>query len=648
VREHYHALLVGDEAASDLGRPASTRTEAGAGALWSWLDGIVDPPVADGVAPDRALLGYAPLALVDGCWLAPWVDVRRSYDALGAACLDALYLASGEGDAARHRANRFRGVLAARGLAVADPATRGFADDARLADDDFALAIPALELARSNDAAPECLGFHAAARALGAPAFVMRERDDREVDAARRCLDAFDGDWSRVRAGAEAFVAARHAWIASLRPAETVSPWQAMIDLVASKARRAQGYHRRIDLGGKSIDEWLDPAGLDGVGFLDALAASRFVVPGKSAESELTTRSVAFGGPMFGVFDDRELAVVRAWIDALPEKRPEAAKPAARAIVSSPRTSQTLASLGPQPLASLGLGLGVYHHLLNRLPGADAVARAHVARAIPRVTERQLAARGLWPWSPDRLAAWVDTQLDAEIVRDDDLGLASRLSRDDVVWLLTQLAPAALIDGAWLQGTASPSCLHTPAASLLFQIYRDELGAGVPRQHHGNVMRDVLAAQGVALPPCDSRAFVEHPSLLPQSFSTPALWLAVATRTPSMIPELLGLNLAIEMAGIGRTYAKAIAMCRRHAIDPYFFELHNTIDNAASGHTAWSTRAIDLYLDGLGDDRAVDAAWLRIWQGHAAYAASSKPLVRAIALRVGPRLAWRWLTRRSG
>src|SRR5262249_31675209 len=143
---------------------------------------------------------------------------------------------------------------------------------------------------------------------------------------------------------------------------------------------------------------------------------------------------------------------------------------------------------------------------------------------------------------------------------------------------------SALIDGAWLGGTVSPRCLHTPPAIELFRIFRDELGAGVPVQHHGNVMRRALAEHRVSLPAGDSRDFIERPGLLPESFSLPVLWLAVARLTPAYLPELLGLNLAIEMAGVGRGYARAAALLRRRGIDPYFFELHNTIDNAASGH----------------------------------------------------------------
>jgi hypothetical protein len=292
----------------------------------------------------------------------------------------------------------------------------------------------------------------------------------------------------------------------------------------------------------------------------------------------------------------------------------------------------------------------LYHALLtDRSAETLAWARGHAERALPSVSVRELGKRELWPYSAGRLKAWVERRLDAEVERPEDrevTGLSRHVRKREVVHFLTQLAPAALIDGAWLGGVTSPRCLHGAHAAELLRIYRDELGAGVVVQHHGNVMRRVLASHGVELPAADTRDFAEHPAILDQAFRMPVLWMSIAAHTPEMMPEVLGLNLAVEMAGIGRGYAKAIALCRRHGIDSYFFDLHNTIDNAASGHTAWSTRAIALYLDALPDERTVAAAWLRLWQGHDAYARASAPLVKAFALRLGPRLAWRWLSRR--
>ena len=90
----------------------------------------------------------------------------------------------------------------------------------------------------------------------------------------------------------------------------------------------------------------------------------------------------------------------------------------------------------------------------------------------------------------------VDARLDEQIGRYEPSASAGHriehdLSRADVVWLLTQLAPAAFVDGAWVQGACSSPWAASESAALLLRIYRDELGSGVVRQHHGNVMRSV-------------------------------------------------------------------------------------------------------------------------------------------------------------
>jgi hypothetical protein len=125
----------------------------------------------------------------------------------------------------------------------------------------------------------------------------------------------------------------------------------------------------------------------------------------------------------------------------------------------------------------------------------------------------------------------------------------------------------------------------------------------------------------------------------------PKLWFSFAEHSGEFLPELLGLNLAIEMAGVGETYRMATRLLRRHGIDPYFFQLHETIDNAASGHTAWSTEGIGIHLELAAQqgEEAVARAWQRVWRGYAAYGATSAPLVRAVAARLGPALAWGWV-----
>lgn len=663
--------------------------------LWAALLSLRDEEAdgKGGLDEDRVLLAYAPTALLEGCWLRGLAGVRRADAELGAACIEAFFLGCGEGDSAAHRGNLYRATLAARGLGLPEIASPTFVEDTRLCDADFAPALIALRLGQCQSDAllPEILGFHAAATLFGPPALVraagarqgryFRDHEPgaliakRARELARRCLEAYASEaaptWRRVARGASMHLQARQTWVASLRPSAEPSPWGAMLALVEAKARHAFGYHGGVRLAGRSLDAWFDPAKLDARAFLDALARSRWITPGKPDESALVTSLVQFGGPMFGVFTDAEIESIRAWVRALVDA-PSLPPPIdAPRIDASPRPASRTgeridASMldtpsAPRPSDSRLPLPQLYCRLLNPERGkkARAPAEAHAlhlfTRGQPAATPEKLAARGLWPWSSSRFEAWVEARLREQVFEErkgeGEGGLAGALRRDDLVWLLTQLAPAALVDGAWLQGVAAPDCFHTPISALLFRIYRDELGAGVPHQHHGNVLRRALSAQGIELPPCDSAAFAAWPGFLPEAFSLPTLWLSTAAGGAALLPELLGLNLAVEMAGLGHTYARAVTLLRKHGIDPYFFELHNTIDNPATGHTAWSVQAVNLYMNDLvakGDAMVVERAWSRLWRGHAAYGLASQPLVRAVALRLGPRLGARWLQERLG
>lgn len=685
ARAQYHRLVAGSLAPDGSRLDAMLSSELPTDGVSEGVDGtwnallalrVSDNEPVPGLDAERILLGYAPFALSAGCWLQGAVHVRHSHSELGAACLDAFYLLCGNGDAGRHHGTLYRALLAGRGLLLPELASPGFAADPRLFEADFRLALPGLSLGCREELSPEVLGFHAAITILGPPSFVIRAAGDRAsryldesapdspagqraLRTARRCLEAYaaqgGSEWARVFRGAEALVRARGSWCAALQPRAVPSATHAMIALVESKARHAFGFHHQGTLGGRPLDSWFDPERLDAAAFLKELGRSKWVAPGRPEQSPLTTRAVSFGGPMFGAFTDGEIEIMREWIRALPASTEEDKTPIVRA--ERPALALVPQPQPPEPQERPALPQ-LYHRFLSRgrEPGTCALARSLVVRALAKVrgsvTPARLAKQGLWPYSAERIEQWVDARLHEQIFdgRDGEgSGLLDAISREDAVWLLTQLAPAAVVDGAWLMGAAATGHSHTPVSTLLFRIYRDELGAGVAYQHHGNVMRRALSAQEVTLPPCDSPAFCAYPGFLPESFAMPVLWLAIALHAAEFLPELLGLNLAIEKAGIGQTYEGAIALLRRHAIDPYFFELHNTIDNNHNGHTAWSVQAIQLYMDELvarGDAAAIDEAWLRLFRGHAAYVATSAPLVRALALRLGPRVALRWLRRR--
>jgi hypothetical protein len=626
------------------------------------------PGPGAGVGARAVLVRFAPLALIEGCWLWPLAGVRRSEGELGGAVLDALHAVLGAGDPARSAAQLYRALIAGAGVEPPPSDPNGCARDPRWSALDVALADDARRLALDDSAAHRAVGYHAAWGLCGLPRPLLSARaelgaspywDERAgghpavLARARRlvesCIAERGAHWDRVWEGACHYVDAVARWEASLTPLEVLTPRAAMLRLVSEKARHAHGHHAAIMLEGRSVDAHLEPDAIDAEVLLDALARSPHVTPGDPDSSPLLGRSTAFGGSMFGVFDDRELAVLRAWIAALPSA--EVRRPSSGAAPQERAHQPDRVSQGRPALPVLDLP-ELYLRLLRARPDdpeADRLASSALDRALHAVPRLRASGAQALPTSEAALRRWVDAGLWRQVHPGGPaIDLESGLSREDATWLLLQLMPAALIDGAWLEGVVRLSPSASPVVAPLFRIYRDELGAGVPLQHHGNVMRRALAREGVALPPCDAPALTRTAGLTREAFSLPVLWLAIARLTPSHLPELLGLNLAVEMAGIGDVYGRAIRALRRLGMDPLFFELHETIDNGSSGHTRWSVEAIVSYMSALeaaGDARFVEEAWARLWRGHAAYAVASGPLVRRAALELGPRLSMRWLSR---
>ena len=75
-------------------------------------------------------------------------------------------------------------------------------------------------------------------------------------------------------------------------------------------------------------------------------------------------------------------------------------------------------------------------------------------------------------------------------------------------------------------------------------------------------------------------------------------------------------------------------------IDPYFFTLHLTIDNIASGHTAVAIETVHLYLDQVlttQGQAAMQQEWRRIWTGYLAFTQTAKQFESNVELKAAIR-----------
>jgi len=241
-------------------------------------------------------------------------------------------------------------------------------------------------------------------------------------------------------------------------------------------------------------------------------------------------------------------------------------------------------------------------------------ARFERARRFPPVRRNFF----LYTW--DALDDWVTKvhrrQVESYLPLD---GAPPLQSREETIAMTTQLAPFLLIDGAWLQFVSNAVSSHRSLVGKLFNIYADEVGHGDCAANHPNLFRTLLESMGVSLPEVGSRAFCDWPGFGDLTFRFPAYVLAISQFPHRFLPELIGLNLAIELSGVGGSYREELDRLQYYGFDPRIAQIHNAVDNPAAGHTAWSREVVRQYLDDCletGGPSRVQAEWERIWLGY--------------------------------
>lgn len=157
-------------------------------------------------------------------------------------------------------------------------------------------------------------------------------------------------------------------------------------------------------------------------------------------------------------------------------------------------------------------------------------------------------------------------------------------NRAQALWFLQQVAPTKAVDGAWLHGTLWQ--WRDPRFHGLIRTFLEELGDGDPRCNHVLIYQRLLSRlgclQGAPLP-C-------------ARYLQGALQLALGQHCERFLPEVIGYNLGYEQPPLHvliTTHELA-----ELGIDAHYFQLHVTIDNAASGHARRSLKSFtDLARD---------------------------------------------------
>lgn len=604
----------------------------------------------------RAALGCAPLALISGAWLQ-WMSNPGNADDPVALRLLTIYASDvGVGAPRASRGSAYLALL--RHLTRSEhaaPAAR-LTLDQRIADAAFYLPALLLVMSRRPDEfMPEILGADLCLRSVGLlPALTLvrhalpmaadwsaldpnTTREDGQPAEAERVRGAVQallaeggpGAAERVRLGFGWALAGLRHWSGELYAELEAArdPAYDMAELLRLRAREGAIYHQSYRLAGRPLSAWLQDSRTDPQAMLRALAASSLVKPGRSRSSPLVNSLVRESGPMFRVFAPEDLTVIRRWIDSLPRGGPAAGSEPSPVAPASP-------GLPPLLLPSLGTPVGEE----DRRPGSlrEAYARLHQRRDTPALrrfavdyVRRWLARsrRGIEraanqlpaQWGPQGLRPWLLAQHARHDREFQSTAQAPLPSREALIDSTVQLAPLTLIDGSWLRGFTDYEYAASETGYFLFHTYWDELGNGEARLNHPLIYREVLAEMGIRLPPTGSPEFASWPGFRELAFELPVYWLSLGRFPRTFMPEILGLNVAMELSGVGGTYRRSQIALKAYGFSTRFVDIHNTIDNVAAGHSAWAADAVDSYMAALPLSQGAGAraeAWDRIRVGY--------------------------------
>ncbi|MCI1011310.1 iron-containing redox enzyme family protein [Pseudomonas oryzihabitans] len=265
-------------------------------------------------------------------------------------------------------------------------------------------------------------------------------------------------------------------------------------------------------------------------------------------------------------------------------------------VVTGQRTASNPVTLEPAK--------ALYQALLVDHPGVQAQERARLF-----LDDQLQAVAGMsadLPEDSDGLEAWV-LENNARVGAQYRDYLAARKagaprryfgSKAHALYFLRGVAPTKLVDGAWLYGTlAHWDDLRYRAA---IQIYLEELGDGQPDKNHVVLYRKLLASHG-----CEDFA-----ELSDDHYVQGAIQLALAHNADHYLPEVLGFNLGYEQLPLHLLITSY--ELNELGIDPYYFTLHVTVDNAGTGHARKALQAVHDAMP--ADGRA--AFYQRVVQGY--------------------------------
>jgi hypothetical protein len=601
--------------------------------LKSLLAGL-DPDARDAVLRQRA-----PIALLGGCWLDVVSQPATQPSVIVNRLFAQHFTLRGRGNPRRSQHQLRRQHLEHEGIYLPDLAAPGFLD--RTGARPLTALHACFYLALSRLPAtflPELVGVHYAHHALGVDDLLsgttpmLPEPDLRDLLAEYLAL-AGPAERGRLHAGLQVALDTERKHVAMLadfaawHQAQTLESKVAAI--VARHAPYAGRHHTRVTVGNSSLTEMF--AGLDQSNLATFLAQFR------EAEPARFTRAVKFGGPMFGIFDEREAATFQAWVRTVEagERPPIVITPCTAGDAQARIRSTAIAASAPADVTIADPGTPgdreLFHRLINieNYPNTRPLAQQR-AESLFEAAEvlftcgaaGRYTDASYFDYTPEALYERAERIYHDKLVK--PYRPLDRIpARDEVIFLQTTYALGALIDAAWIHRVANLGRYDRPCDGALFAIYADEMGHGDLRKNHITLIHRALRSMDVHLPHIRDDAFGDQADLPDDLYGFSLHQLCMALFPDRFFNEILGYNLAIEMFGLGELRLHEIQKLRHYGFDDCYEQAHLTIDNLSAGHSRQAADIIVSYLDEVHRTLGASATqreWRRIWRGYASLA----------------------------
>jgi len=211
------------------------------------------------------------------------------------------------------------------------------------------------------------------------------------------------------------------------------------------------------------------------------------------------------------------------------------------------------------------------------------------------------------PADPGLLYQWIDQNIDevgerylAYLARRKAGGKREMFScRSHALNFLAEVAPTKLVDGAWLYSSLPHASDHRYAP--LVQTYLEELGLGKRDQNHVALYRKLLRQTGADGWDVSAEG----------RYLQGAIQLSLGYYGADLVPEMIGFNLGYEQLPF-HLHVTSYELDEL-GIDPYYFTVHVTVDNASTGHAKQAVEALHNLLPSDATER--DPFYARVRTG---------------------------------